>query len=272
MIVLNELQTNIMIYLSSYTYLSVSQLHVLTGRSFSYIRSQIALLAQKKLVKSFYVEIAKKRQENLYYLTSHGADCLVTHEKVLPQSLKAPRSDSVSIIGDYEHRKRCIDIQIAATRYFAKHDIELLFYQRYFDKTGNNRRDKNLESVTKIQMDNGQHYLPDSIFVTEYEGQQKLWIGELFNDRSSKRILTSLSKAAKVISLATASEKYKVNADAIILSAFSHSGIMEAVIQRLQAIENLKPIKELFFFGSVEELKKDFTEWKDIDGTPVQFR
>lgn len=268
---LNELQTNILIHLSHYTYLSTEQVRVLTGHSLSYIRSQIAVLVQKQLVKSFQVVVSAKREPNLYYLTLDGLDCLRTHEKVLPENVKVPLSNTVSIVRDYEHRKRFIDIQIAATTFFQKNEIELCLFQRYFDKSGNNRKDKNLESVTKIMLDNGQFYLPDGIMITEYQGVQKLWIIELFNDKSTIRVLNSLAKSAKNISLASASSKYSVQSDAIVLSAFTYPGIMQAVIKRLQVNQKFVPIKDLFFFGTVEELTTDFTAWKSIDDISIQF-
>lgn len=269
--IVNELQTMIMIHLSHYTYLSTEQLRSLTGRSLSYIRSQIAVLVQRQFVKSFQVVVSAKREPNLYYLTLHGLECLQAHEKALPDTVRIPLSSTVAVIGDYHHRKRLIDVQIAATIFFQKNEIELQLFQRYFDKIGNNRKDKNLESITKIMLDNGQYYSPDGVIITQYNGVQKLFIVELFNDKNTIRVLNSLAKSAKSISIASASSKYSVQTDAIVLSAFTYPSIMQAVIKRLQANQKFSPIKDLFYFGTVEGLTADFTTWKTIDNTLIQF-
>lgn len=69
MILINNVQADILESLGRFTYLAVSQLQRLTGKSLSYLREQLAILADRKLIRSYHVEIASRvRAENVYYL------------------------------------------------------------------------------------------------------------------------------------------------------------------------------------------------------------
>lgn len=136
MILLNSIQTTILESLGAYTYLSALQVQTLTGHSLGYIRSQLAVLKQRKFIKSYHVEItAKVRAQSIYYMTELGLSCLALHEKTTTE-MKYPLSHNVQIIRDYEHRKRFIDLQIALQMHFRKATINLLLFFKVFRQAG----------------------------------------------------------------------------------------------------------------------------------------
>lgn len=274
---LNNTQTMLLEYISFFGYLSVGQAQKLTdGLSNSYVRQCLALLKNRKLLNSYHVQItAKIRAEDIYYLTPAGRECLLTYSKVIDEKIRMPLSSSVTLVRDYEHRRAFIDLFLSCYRFFEKSKIDLLEFMTYYDKTGNQRRDQNLESKTKLVMDNGQFIIPDGIMLTESDRRKTLYLIEMFCDKNhTKRILQSLGNHARVIASGVASQKYDLQNNPIVLSAFSHAGIKEAVIKRLQANEKfMPPMSTLFHFITLEDAKANFgTGWEDIHGNPLIFQ
>jgi len=268
---INNIQADIMEHLARFSYLSVSQLQRLTGKSLPYIREQLAIL-RKKYVKSYHVEItAKVRAENIYYLTHAGKEILLQHEKVFAGDIKLPIGTPL-VIRDYNHRKNFIEVHIALYQFLRSQGIYLETFLCYFDKQGNVRKDNNLESKTQISLGGDQWYIPDGIMVSEYNEIRKLWLLELYNGKDTVRVIQQLAKHSKVISLGTASKKFDIQASPFVLSVFEHDGSKQAVIKRLHQYEKFTPVAHLFFFASLADvLQNTGTAWHDIHSNLLVF-
>lgn len=274
--ILNDTQTKLLEYISFFGYLSVVQAQGLVGLSNSYVRQCLALLKDKKLLNSYHVQITRKiRAEDIYFLTQAGKECLLTHGKVLDERIRMPATASFSLIRDYEHRRAFTDLFISAYRYFKDSKIELVEFITYYDKVGNQRRDQNLESKTKLVMDSGQHVIPDGIMITELDKTKTLYLIEQFCDiGNTKRILESLGNHARLIGSGIAAKKHGLQTNPIVLSSFTYPQVKDAVIRRLQANENFKPpMSTLFHFNTLEQVKESFGKgWVDIHSNPLIFQ
>lgn len=265
----NDIQADILEHLARFTFLSISQLKSLTGMSLQYVREQVAILGQKKYVKSYHVEVAKVRAENIFYLTSSAKILLLENNKVFAHDIKLPIGVPL-VVRDYHHRKHFVDLHISFYNYCKKQDITILTFLTYFDKAGNNRRDGNLESLTKISIGDDMFFMPDGIAITEQGDTQTLYLLEMYNGKDTIRTIAQLAKHAKAISLGSASKKYDIQANPFVLSVFEFESSKQAVIKRLQTNERFKVMSKLFFFASLDDVKRDFgNAWKDINDTPL---
>jgi hypothetical protein len=162
----------------------------------------------------------------------------------------------------------CVDIHIAIYRYFQTNGIPLHFFYTYFDKTGSVKAG-NLTARTKIPLEGNGFYVPDGVFKSD----KALYLLEQYSDKDSKRILTSLGTHSKAIALGTPASTFNMpKTNPYILAVFTHEGIKQAVIKRLQANENFMPVSRFYFFASLDEVKKEpGTAWQTITGETLVF-
>lgn len=271
---INNIQATILEQLAVYQYLSVSQLQVLTKKSLSYLREQLAILRQRKYIGAYTVTVtAKVRAESIYHLSPVGVEFL-QNEKAFIGSINYPKGSSVLVVKDYMHRLAFQWLQIYTRLHLEQESIKLVDFTTYFDKTGNNRKDKNLEAKTKIVLnkDTGQFYIPDGIMLTEKNEKTMLYLIEHFADKNTIRIINTIATHAKIIANGNASRKYNVQSNPVILCCFTHSSIRQAVIKRLLANEHFKPVSPLFFFASLDEVKENFGQaWHTITNEKLVF-
>ncbi len=270
---LNTIQTSILDNLATYGYLSAIQMQRLTQYSLSYIREQLSVLRERKLVASYHVEITKKiRAENIYYLLPDGA--AIVSSKEFSGMLRMPLSTSVSILRDYSHRKSFIDFFISTVQYMDREGIELDPFLTYYDKVGNQRRDRNLKAQTELIVE-GQKIIPDGIMVTSYEKVDKLYLIEMFCDttNSTQRVIQSISALAKVIQSGAASDKMFLQVDAVVLCVFLHSSTMQAVIKRLRQNQKFSTLlSRYYFFATLDLVMGDYENaFTDIHGNTLAF-
>lgn len=271
---INNIQTAILTNLAIFGYLSVKQIQVLTGKSLGYLRSQLVVLRDRGFLKSYTVRItAKVKAESIYHLTPTGVSFL-QNEKVFAESIRYPKGSSVVVVKDYAHRMAFVWTHLYLYLGLRSQGIEIDTFKAYYDKAGNNRKDKNLEAQTKIWLDKkaGQFFMPDGIMITKQRESKKLYLVEMFSDKHTLRILQTLANHAKVITTGSASEKFGIQANAIILSVFEHKGIKEAVIKRLKENAQFKPMMGLFFFATLDEVKENCLQaWQTITDNKLQF-
>lgn len=271
---INNIQATILEQLAVYQYLSVSQLQVLTEKSLSYLREQLAILRQRKYIGSYTVTVtAKVRAESIYHLSPVGVDFL-QNEKAFIGSINYPKSASVLIVKDYAHRLAFQWLQVYTRLYLEQEHIKLVDFTTYFDKSGNNRKDKNLEAKTKIILnkETGQFYIPDGIMLTEKDDKTTLYLIEHFADKNTIRIINTVATHARIIANGNASRQYNVQSNPVILCCFSHDSIKHAVIKRLIANDQFKPVSPLFFFASLDEVKENFGQaWHTVTNEKLMF-
>jgi hypothetical protein len=267
---INNIQADILENLGKFAFLTVSQFQRLTGKSLGYLREQLATLSHRKYIKSYHIERPGKA-ENMYYLTTIGRDVLLDHEKAFADDIRLPVGVPL-VVRDYQHRKNFIDLHIALYKHLQALEIAIPVFLTYFDKVGNNRTDHNLESKTKISLGDNLFFMPDGIMVTEQEDKSTLYLLEMYNGKDTLRTLQQLAKHVKAIALGTASQKFDIKSNPIILCAFEHDSSRIAVIKRLRQNERFTKMRTLFFFASLEAVQKDCsTAWKNIEEKSLFF-
>lgn len=250
MALINNIQADILENVGRFSFLSVSQLSVLTGKSLSYLREQLAILKDRNFIKSYHVEMSLKvRPENIYYLTAEGKNYIVSNGKVFADDVKLSIGDPF-VVRDYNHRMSFVNLHIALYKYLNKQGVTLVTFLTYFDKKGNRRKDNNLESKTQISLGDEGIYIPDGIMITEHNNVKTLYMIEVFCDKNTQRILQSLAKHGKGIAIGVG-KQFNIPANPYILSVFEHEGIKQAVIKRLRENENFTGVSKFFLFATL---------------------
>lgn len=262
--IINTIKAEILENLGIYTFLTLSQFQRLTGKSATYLREQLAILSQKKLIKSTHIEVAGVRLENIYHLSEAGKEVLIEHEKVFAENIRIPTG--ATVVRDYTHRKNYTTVKIELYELLRKQQITVQLFLNYFDKSGNNRVAGNLESKTKISLGDEFFFMPDGILITEKGEHRTLYLIEMYNGKDTGRTINQIAKHTRAISLGTPGQKFGIQDNPKILCAFEHEASKQAVIQRLQNNERFTSyMGELFFFASLKDIVSDCsTAWKTI--------
>jgi DNA-binding MarR family transcriptional regulator len=263
---INSLQADIMEHLGRFGFLAVSQFHVLTGKSVGYIREMLGSLSRRGYISSYRVEISYKvRAENIYFLTSLGKEFLQSHKNVFADDIKLPISKNPVVTKDYFHRFAFISVHIYLYIYLRDHQIPFNGFYAYFDKTGSVKY-SNLVAKTRIPLEKTAFYIPDGVAKTD----KALYLLEMYCDRDTKRIIAQLGTHARAIALGTPAKTFNLQVNPFVLSIFAHDGIKQAVTKRLQINEHFAPMSELFYFASIDDVKRDIsTAFKTIKDNPL---
>ena len=266
---INNMQADILEHLGRFGFLAVSQFHVLTGKSVGYIREMLGGLKRKGYISSYRIEVSYKvRAENIYFLTSQGKEFLLSHKNVFAYDIKLPIAKNPVVTKDYWHRLSFITLHIHLYKYLLKQDMPLKGFYAYFDKIGNVKAGT-LTAKTKIPLAKGAAYIPDGVMLTD----TRLYLLEMYCDKDTKRIINQLALHAQAITLATPAKTFGVQDDPLVLSVFAHASIKQAVVKRLTTNEGFIPISHLYFFATLEDVKKDIgTAFTTIHNNTLQFK
>ncbi len=276
---INNVQTQILLAVARYKYLTVSQLmkiYVGTG-NIPYLRKQLKALidSKKPLIEcSVFANFVPKkgRLENVYFLSKYGKRLLMEDLYMEEETIKIPIGKT-TFTKDYFHRKNTIDFQIALYQWSEKSKFEVLFFDTYFDKTGNNRTDKNLRAKTKIDLPDNNYLIPDANFLLNTAEGYKLFLFEMYNGKDTKRVLDQLRKHAQCIELGSPSEKYNLEIGHGVVALFEFESIEKAVIDRLKNQSYYEDVKDYFLFKNLNNLAVDtfFRDWKNVKGELISF-
>lgn len=252
-------QTKILLALATYKFLTVSQmlhLGILAHRS-SISRNLIALRKEgstfiDRIVFSYHPK--KGKLGDMYYLKPKGKRALIEGQLMEESKIKLPIGRSSMFYKDYFHRKHTIDFQMSLYQRLQGSEVELLFFDTYFDKLGNNRKDKNLKAQTKIDLRNDRYLIADAVFMLQTEERDYLYCLEICNGKDTKRIVRQTKQYLEALALGSASDKYKHNKAVRILSVFEHESIKEAVLKRISKDAAFDKVERNFMFKSLEEV------------------
>lgn len=263
---INNMECTILWELHIYSFLCVSHLMFITGKSKSYLHESLGRLKRFGYIRSFTVNVATKaRTEAVYYLSDMGADFLITH-KAFASDIHIPVGAAMAT-RDYFHRYYYIWACIALRLHAKSKDIEIEFLRSYFSKSGSSKA-RNLKAQTYIPLEGKGYFVVDGLLKT----RNMLMIIELYNDHSINRILGSLSTSAKAIGLGTPGQVVNMKTNPQILAVFTHLSTLKKVVKTLKNNEHFRPpLSKLFFFCTVDALQAEITNAKDIDGIPIKF-
>ena len=275
MITLTEIQTRILEALAHYRYLTHSQMLRLKIGSPSFLRFSTRRLREKgdePFIQSIYYPFAPKegRLEQVHHLTAAGAAVLADVTK--NDAYRHLKPVTAVYHRDYWHRKFTIDFQIALTQALADDErLELLIFDRYFDKIGANQTKdarRSLRSKTRVDIDADRHIIPDINFILSRPFDAKhrvLYTGEIANGQDTKRVLRQIERHADVLEQQALAAKYDMPSRGAqqVLFIFSDYQLFRAVRSRFVEVKAALPFSACFRFGYLQYLMQDVLRcWK----------
>lgn len=270
--IFNDTQTEILLALARFKFLTTSQLQKIVPREIAWLRKQIVLIAnrEKALIEklSFGFHPKHGKLENVFYLTPIGKETLCEILNVEREAVKMPIGNSTLFFKDYNHRRNTIDIHVHLYLWTKTTDFEVVFFDTYFDKIGNNRRDKNLQAKNKISLIDGDYMIPDGVTVISNGETSLLYLVEMYDGKDTKRVIEQLCKHAQAIALGSPSLKYGFNKSNRVLCVFEFDSNMKAVLNRIKNDAIFSEMTNHFLFKTLENVQKgDFTEgWLNVEG------
>lgn len=256
--IITPTQAKILEQVARYKFLTVSQmitLGVATQRSNLYTAIAPLRDTRRPLIKEikFGTDPRKGKLESFYHLTNRGKNDLLDNGLLDEEEIKLPKGTSSLFTSDYEHRKLTLNCHIACALECQKKGVDLIQFDRYFDKTGNNRTGKNLKAKTSINYLNG-YIIADGSFLISKGKTSRLYALELYNDRNTKRIISQLKKHMNGIKESALCHHFGIEKGHRVCSIFSNKGIMDAVMERFDG-ENLT---DYFFFKMYNQVAESF--------------
>ncbi len=164
-----------------------------------------------------------------------------------------------------------IHFQILLDQWAAKNNIGVPFFFRDFDTTGNRRKDNNLQSKTKIPLNNGSFIIPDGLFTLEGTNSpqgRELYLFEMYDGHDSGRVIKKLKRHGQAIGLGSPSIQFGFQKAHRVIVLFEHESLKQAVIKRAKALPFFSQITDYFLLKSLEELRLEtfFEGWKNLKG------
>ena len=225
----------------------------------------------KPLIACMDGEVVSRRgrNENMYYLTEHGKRLLMDEMRVDERDIKMLTAGSTKVSSDYWHRRDTINFMIMLDQWSEIAESEVVYFDTYFDKTGNNRRDKNLRARSKVDLPNGLHIIPDGIFMLELRDlSYKLFALEIHNGKDTKKLIKQLRKHVQALSSGSMADiaqgrcrdllhdaDFTFNKSWRVLVVFEHESIMKATIERMNAIPLFQSFTQHFAFKTLDQLQ-----------------
>lgn len=304
MIVITPQQEKIIRALGHYKYLGVSQLSKAGCGFIEKMRQNVRKLRDLGLIDTirFGGFGNHSKAEDMHFLTLKGARLLLEYDTMLSlPDIKFPKQTTSVFFNDYWHRHTFLNTQIAYHSWITtQEDCTPLFFDRYFDKFGNNRTPspgvlgavggsdhlsgdgetsddepgsskKTIKSATYMELPDGSHYSPDGLFAYEKSsGKKFLYLLEVYRGKDTQRTFSQLLKGLQATSEGVPSQKYGLTVANRILATFEHEGNLEAVRTRLRHDPWARTAEKFIFFGVDEVIQRHFpTGWRDITGKGV---
>jgi len=256
----------ILLALAEYKFLTVSQLTTLGVMSNKRnVSNKVKELRDRGFINSIVYGFVPKfgKIENVNYLMPKGKKVLIEGLGLEEEEIKIPIGRNNHFFKDYYHRKNTIDFHIQLSKSAEQFSYELLFFDTYFDKLGNNRKGEDLRAKTRADLKEG-YIIPDGATMIEFaDGVKELFLIEIYMGKDTKRTVSQLLKHLSAIALGTVNEKYNYNKGYRVLSVFEHESMMQAVMSRLNTDEYFTHMIEHFFFKTTEDIqaKPLLKEW-----------
>jgi hypothetical protein len=141
----------------------------------------------------------------------------------------------------------------------------MLFCDRYFDTTGNNRGDRNLKSKTAFHYTDTKTVKADLIFSLQTTKQKELYIVELENGKDTLKAIEKCANHARALLRASLNEKYNFPGAYRCLWVFEHESIMIKTQERLQQLAFFDNLHEYFLFKPLDAIQENvFGDWQNI--------
>ncbi len=252
----SQAHERILLALAQYKYLTVSQFTELgIMKDKRNVSKKVKELKDNGFIKSIAYGFVPKigRVENVNFLTPKAKKTIIEGlDSEL--TIKIPIGRANLFFKDYFHRTSTIDFQIHLTKRAEANEHHVLFFDTYFDKTGNNRKEKNLRAKTKIDIKEG-YMIPDAVFMLESAKlTQSLYLVEVYNGKDTARTIKQITKHTQAVELGSVNEQYRFMEAYRILCVFEHQSMMEAVIGKMAEDQYFSYMKDHFYFKTLASI------------------
>lgn len=279
--ILTEKQTRVLEALATYKFLTVSQFKQLgIDQHNSNLRRTLKPLLESKrplidrIMFTVYPQSRdwskRNKLEYWYFLKPRGKQFLINHQLMEDGEIRLPIGTSSMAYKDYYHRKNTINCHISLNQNAAAQKMEVLFFDTYFDKTGNNRTKHNLRAKTKIDTDHQQYLIADAIFMLQTHQQPELYCLELENGRDSNKAIQKLKSYVQALVKGSPSLKYDFPRGNRVLFIFEQTSTLQATIKRMQQDPIFRGFERFFLFKALDDINKFFDDWCLLTGEVVE--
>ncbi|MCB0641288.1 MAG: hypothetical protein KDC44_06595 [Phaeodactylibacter sp.] len=207
--------------------------------------------------------------EAKHYLTSKGKDVLLElyPDEFNEDNIHFVKKTLYTDTQDQKHRTGTIDIQITLDAACSRANIPIVLCERYFDRIGNQRKDRNLRSKTAFRLTSGTRVSADLVFKLSTPTQEELYLVELENGSDAGKSYEKCFQHATGILEQGANKKYNHYHAYRTLWIFEKETTMNSTLSKLQANTFFKNLSEYFLFKAFDRIDQDFfSDWLNLDG------
>lgn len=263
----SDKQILVLKYLARYKFLSYRQMQRLgVDKHRSNLSTLVSSLRDRRVP---YVKKIPHRFgiESKHFLTAKGKDLLIKLRHLDEDEIHYVKGTITTDTQDQKHRTSTVDIQIELDYAAQQNAAKVLFCDRYFDMTGNNRVAKNLKSKTAIVYEGRKTLKADMTFMLKTTTQRELYLLELENGLDAEKAIPKCDNHRKAILLGSANELYDFKSGYRTLWVFEHKSTMESVLGKLSTRKDFKDVQEYFLFKPLEEIGENFFGgWTNLAG------
>lgn len=213
--------------------------------------------------------------ESFYYLTKYGKKFLIEELEYNENQIKAPSGLSSIYLKDYYHRKLTIDFHIYLRMWLESKNTDVIFFNYYFDKSGNNRSDDKSKYVTatnKVILNKNTSFIPDANTMFSVDGKEYLYLFEQHNGTDAKRLFEQLFMHINAMSDGAVARKYDIKKSHRVVVVCEYESVKKSVITRLQQGKGIEYYNNFFLFKTNAELEEDFyNNWTLLNGKKSTF-
>lgn len=270
-------QEQILSALAKYKFLTVRQMVKLGISTEQYLRVNLRLLREKKLIDRQIQGIQSRlgKSEDMHFLTLRGARVIAEYLDLELSEIHFPKSTATLFQHDYFHRVATINTKISFYQWAEKQGYEVDFFHTYYDIVGSVKsKDERLRAKTFLQLSENQQITPDCIFrYKQKNGNSFLYCVEVYNGNSTKRVYEQLLKLINSTFQGLASTKYNHSKGNRNLVICENQNAMQAVIDRIANSEEYRRFEgfeRFLYFTTIEAVQSDFGAlWNDIRGNKI---
>lgn len=269
-------QEQILQALAQYKFLTVRQMVKLGISTEQYIRVNLRLLREKKMIERQTQGIQSRlgKSEDIHFLTLKGAKVIAESLDMELSEIHYPKGTATLFQHDYFHRVATINTKISFYQWATKRGYQVDFFHTYFDMVGSVKsKDEKLRAKTFLQLTDGRHLIPDSIFKYTKGTSGFLYCLEVYNGNSTKRVYEQLLKLLDGTFEGLATLKYNHNKANRNLIVFENESNMKAVINRIATsneYRRFESLEKFLYLTTLEAVQSDFGAlWHDLQGNKI---
>lgn len=273
-----ERQLQILEFLAEFKFLTSYQIIKLLGvKTLPHVNLLLNKLSdgKKPLIghKSFGLYPGHGKLARVHFLKPEGADFLIEEVGFTPIKIKLTKEKNPLFQRDYFHRVETVNFNIELSEWCKNNDIEKVFFDYYFDKTGSNRNSSEGALTAKNAIPVGDfQIIPDGVGKLQKEGEDFIFLFEQHNGKDAKRAVKQILTHAQAIAEGSASIKYNHPKGVKVVYCFEFEACMKSAIKDLYHNYNLSPIFDYFLFKTTEQMKRDFGKnWLKLNGQNANF-